>query len=275
MKLLSIDVGMKHLAYCLFDIQEDDKFTIQKWDIINLCSEEDAKICMGKTKKKQPCDKLAKYFKNDECYCKTHAKNNKFLIPPNNLKIKNIKKLNIKPLKQKVADFGITIDKKKPLKIDFQNAILSYIDEKYFNFIEILNANNFNLITYGRNLKKRFEKLLTDIEIQCVIVENQIGPLALRMKTLQGMIMQHFIERNCPIIEEISPLNKLKEYIFTKTTYKERKSLGIKITLEKLQNINEISCWQTHFIKHKKKDDLADSFLQGLWYIKSSGLLNI
>ena len=77
MKLLSIDVGMKHLAYCLFDIQEDDKFTIQKWDIINLCSEEDAKICMSKTKKKQPCDKLTKYFKNNECYCKTHAKNNK------------------------------------------------------------------------------------------------------------------------------------------------------------------------------------------------------
>ena len=29
-----------------------------------------------------------------------------------------------------------------------------------------------------------------------------------------------------------------------------------------LQSIKE------HFEKHKKKDDLADSYLQGLWYIK-------
>ena len=26
--------------------------------------------------------------------------------------------------------------------------------------------------------------------------------------------------------------------------------------------------WYPHFEKHKKKDDLADSFLQGLWHIK-------
>ena len=31
--------------------------------------------------------------------------------------------------------------------------------------------------------------------IDLVLIENQIGPLALRMKTLQGMIMQHFIEK--------------------------------------------------------------------------------
>ena len=26
--------------------------------------------------------------------------------------------------------------------------------------------------------------------------------------------------------------------------------------------------WIEYFDKHKKKDDLADSYLQGLWYIK-------
>ena len=45
-----------------------------------------------------------------------------------------------------------------------------------------------------------------------VLIENQIGPIALRMKTLQGMIMQHFIERGIPLIEEISATNKLKEF---------------------------------------------------------------
>ena len=85
--------------------------------------------------------------------------------------------------------------KKKPLKIDYVDAILSYIDDNYFNFIEKINAKDFNLVTYGRNLKDNFNAILCDTPIDCLIIENQIGPLALRMKTLQGMIMQHFIER--------------------------------------------------------------------------------
>ena len=72
---------------------------------------------------------------------------------------------------------------------------------------------------------------MLNIDVQCVIVENQIGPLALRMKTLQGMIMQHFIEKECQIVEEVSPLNKLKEFINNKkTSYSERKKMGIEIT---------------------------------------------
>ena len=37
MKLLSIDVGIKNLAYCLFNI--NDTLEIDKWDIANLCGE--------------------------------------------------------------------------------------------------------------------------------------------------------------------------------------------------------------------------------------------
>jgi hypothetical protein len=102
-----------------------------------------------------------------------------------------------------------------------------------------------------------------------MIIENQIGPLALRMKMIQGMIMQHFIEINCNIIKEISPTNKLKEFSTKKkTSYSERKKLGIQITRNLLNENNNISEWKVHFEKHNKKDDLADSYLQGLWYIK-------
>ena len=31
--------------------------------------------------------------------------------------------------------------------------------------------------------------------------------------------------------------------------------------------------WIEHFEKHKKKDDLADSFLQGIWYINEKKLI--
>ena len=265
---------MKHLAYCLFNIVDDSKLTIEKWDVINLCREENKKICMGKTKTNKPCDKIAKYHKQGKFYCKTHGKNKKFFIPPTNFKKKNLKKMKITDLKKIVNKYELTIDKKKPLKKDLYDIVLSHVDETFFNFVETYNANSFNLITYGRTLKERFAKLLKNIEIDCVLVENQIGPLALRMKTLQGMIMQHFIERNCSIIEEISPLNKLKKYLGKKkTTYNERKKMGIEITFKKIVELNELTVWQEHFSKHKKKDDLADSFLQGLWYIENSQLL--
>ena len=125
------------------------------------------------------------------------------------------------------------------------------------------------MVTYGQRMKSGLENLLKDIIVDRVIIENQIGPLALRMKTLQGMIMQHFIEKGCPIIEEISAANKLKDYLTKKKTkYNERKKLSIKITQEILKENNNLDAWIPIFLEHKKKDDLADSFLQGIWYIK-------
>ena len=120
-------------------------------------------------------------------------------------------------------------------------------------------------------LKTQFERLFKNISLDRVIIENQIGPLANRMKTIQGMVMQHFIERDIPIIEEIAASNKLKEFLqpHQKTTYHERKKIGIQITRDKINNNPSIASWKEHFFTHKKKDDLADSFLQGLWYLKS------
>ena len=277
MRVLSIDVGMKHLAFCVFVIQNTERFTVEKWDIVNLCTNNQTKKkCMGTTKKGKICDRIPKFYKNDEFYCKIHAKNKPFLIPTNNLKEKKIKKLKVVQLRNLVEKYSIEITKKKPLKNDYLDAIFSYIDDNYFNFIAKINAKDFNLVTYGRNLKDNFNTILGDMTIDCLIIENQIGPLALRMKTLQGMIMQHFIEKNCPIIEEISPLNKLKEYIqVKKTTYNERKKLSIEITKQKINEIAELEEWEKHFIQHKKKDDLADALLQGIWYLKSSGLMEI
>ena len=98
----------------------------------------------------------------------------------------------------------------------------------------------------------------------------------MRMKTLQGMIMQHFIEKGVPLIEEVSASNKLKEFLGNKkTTYAERKKAGIKYTQEIITGNNFLNHWVEKFNKHKKKDDLADSFLQGRWYLKNTILKDI
>ena len=37
--ILSIDVGMKNLAICLFSITDNIEYKIKCWDVLNLCEE--------------------------------------------------------------------------------------------------------------------------------------------------------------------------------------------------------------------------------------------
>lgn len=144
-------------------------------------------------------------------------------------------------------------------------------------------AHDLDLITYGRNLMKHLDVLLSSIDgpIDMMIVENQISTLASRMKTLQGMITQYFIMKDVPQIEFISASCKLK--LFTDSaldissfvdasTYSDRKKSGISICRSLGASTGASSgapyaTWMPMFEKHKKKDDLADCFLQGLWRV--------
>ena len=273
MKILSIDVGMKNLAFCLFEIKDSMEYQIIKWDVLNLCKDQEH-FCKELKKNKEPCNKKAKYFKNECYYCKAHAKNKKYLIPDMKCNKYNLKKKKITELRKLKDTFKLEI-KKKAKKEELQKLILEHFENKYFDIVSKTQANQINLVTYGRTMREMFNETLKDIKIDIVCVENQIGPLALRMKTLQGMIMQHFIEKEIPLVEEISATNKLKEFLdLKKTTYAERKKLSIEFTRDILSKNNNLHKWVKLFNKHKKKDDLADSFLQGRWYLKNSILKN-
>ena len=72
MKIISIDVGMKNLAYCLLDYKNNN-YNIDKWDIIDLC-ENNKTPCQGLLKNNNMCNKKAKYTKNNKFYCKLISK---------------------------------------------------------------------------------------------------------------------------------------------------------------------------------------------------------
>jgi hypothetical protein len=65
-------------------------------------------------------------------------------------------------------------------------------------------------------------------------------------------------------VEIVSPANKLKALNMVGTSYAQRKKLSIEHTRRIL---TERKMPTTYFDSKKgKKDDLADSFLQGYWY---------
>jgi len=264
-KLLSIDVGMKNLGFCLIQYENSDKWNILKWDVLNLC-EEKQKYCCHQMKG-GICNKLAKYKKGDFFCCKKHA--TKFIIPTSELNIIKIKKLKVKDLYALLEKYDIPYDKKKN-KNQLLDDISNYIKENCYEAITSIKADEINLIEIGRTMKQKFDVLFAcDMDLDKVVIENQISPIANRMKTLQGMITQYFIMKTNSDIEFMSSENKLKLFDEKKSSYNDRKKLGIEKTKEILMGNNLQSEWLNVFEKHKKKDDLSDSFLQGLYYIQN------
>jgi hypothetical protein len=112
--------------------------------------------------------------------------------------------------------------------------------------------------------------------IDYVIIENKIGPLAIRMKTIQGMLVQYFVMSPVEVknVEFISASNKLKDCdLKDKSKYSDRKKLGIAKCLETITTNINYSNQIDYFNAHKKKDDLADSFLQGLWFLSKNNFI--
>ena len=219
MLILSFDVGIKNLAYCLIDI-DNNNLQLKNWNSIDLSHKY---VCSY-------CKEAAEYKSKEIFICDKHKKDKNYKMIRKNTK---------------------------------------EITTKHCEKIKTKSAGKIDLIELGRNMKASFDTLFLNKKIHIVIIENQISRIAMRMKSLQGMIAQYFIDINCPDIKFVSSKNKLKLFQDKqKTSYKERKALAIKHTAELLK-IHKLS--QVDFFKsHSKKDDLADSFLQLLYYIINS-----
>ena len=273
MHLISFDVGIKNLAYCIIEVNDTDNtnYTVVSWGIICLIAKNvfncDAKQC------KKPyniCNKSATYIdKNSKKYCKQHSKAScEYSVCPDQFTDKNLKRLKLDELKELDATYKIH-NGAPILKNDLLRIIMDYKTNHFLKKIVIPKVD-MGLVTISINLRDIMNELLKSVgvKIDCVIIENQISKIASTMKTVQGMITQYFVMNNIENIHYISSSNKLKLFADPelKYTYGERKELGINSTVNEISDTQDVK-WLELFNKHKKKDDLADCFLQGLWYI--------
>jgi hypothetical protein len=295
MKILSIDIGIKNLACCLFEKpQGSELFHILKWDVVNLSQEDECKTCCfnnledklktnskskGKSKSKKVvkeenviCGKPAKFIKNEFLYCLAHAKKQEYKFVTPDLKPAFLNKQKLQKLVEIADKYGIQKDTTLK-KADLLSFINSYREKNCFeNVAASKNASEINLVTIGKNIKTKFGLLFgDDLLIDHVIIENQISPIANRMKTIQGMVAQYFIMTGTGHnIEFVSASNKLKGFSKEdKEKYSDRKKLGVSKTLEIMESQSNYGEKIDFFKAHKKKDDLADCFLQGLWFIST------
>ena len=270
MKIISFDVGIKNLAYCIFDVSNDKTktYTIEKWGILDLINKP-VFHCSAKQKKKPyaVCGKTASFSDKKQCYfCKQHAKSCSYKIPIKELSDIALKRAKVIDLKELAENHNIGYES-PILKADLLELIRKYRDEHFLKQIVVEKADT-GLVTMSINLTHMMDDLIKDTHIDCVLIENQISKIASTMKTIQGMITQYFVMRNVDNIHYVSSYNKLKLYVSSKKnyTYKQRKELGIECALKELNDSQDTS-WLSLFQNHKKKDDVADSFLQVLWYI--------
>ena len=264
----------------------------------------EAKICGKKAKYGLPTDNSEEYF--CETHAKVDKR---WIIPKRAHEKASLNKLKREPLDLMVAEQKIVLDPNtKSTKKTLVDALLAHFLSKSYTILGQgtgvnQNSKQADLITLGRNMITIIDRIsvLRDTPPTHIIMENQISTVASRMKTLQGELTMYFLLRHpTASVEYISSANKLKFFApvtvpvpaptvlgeavaqGTKTArrnaesevpnanqiYKKHKQDAITYTTQILQENPILQSWEP-VLTGKKKDDLADSFLQGIWYLRA------
>lgn len=234
MKILSFDVGIKNLAACYIDVNNSEH-TILDWRIINCASailDKQIKCCV--TRRGKICGKVAthKVVNNDEYlgYCDLKT---------------------------------------------CQKALHGSYSKKEIKKQKKINANHISLEDLATELYKNIKTIEGIDELDFIVIENQPVLKNPKMKSIQMILYSYFLfhklDNNLDYkVKLFSPRTKLNIYdgpkveCNKKNKYAVRKYLAIVYTKYFLEKNK--SKWEEYFIISKKKDDLADCYLQGLTY---------
>lgn len=224
MKVLSFDVGIKNLAYCLINKKEDN-FKIEDWGIINL--DDERKKCTSITKRKKICSKTATHsylFDGKlQYYCKK-CKNNyekpNFITSNINSEEKctyNNKNNNICNRKAKNIIEGIT---GFYCPTHCKMIINSKLKEMGPKKLSDQNCNKIPIQILATKLYSNLDKKQNFLTANEILIENQPTFINPTMKTIsallygyfciKGITEKHLTHSNIEFVKFFSPSNKLK-----------------------------------------------------------------
>lgn len=289
MIILSWDVGIKNLAYCMIKKNSDTKFDILDWGVFDL-SEDIQKCQFVKRGGNVCCDNARMCFyhnKNEIDKIFACIKHKEKLVPKIVNQISNKKCCNC----GKNAEYNLinTNDNWNPSHpswcsehyLKYGSSFMKRIKTKK---IASTNCNRSNIQILATKLYSKLDSFKNFLQVDEILIENQPTLKNPTMKTLSTILYSYFIIRglidknknNSTItnVRFVSPSNKLKvdqqttNKILNKTskqnTYKMTKKLGIKYCIALIDDKNK-----KKLDEHKKKDDMCDAFLQGIQYLFS------
>jgi hypothetical protein len=292
MRIVSFDIGIKNLAYCMGDFNEETKeLFVEEWDIINLIEDElnAQQKCshISRNRPYKPCSKFAifKTANEKEFYCKAHKKNHT-----------NNPNYHCKIVKHTGGEKCYEDGCKKTSKYNVNGGLYCPGHkcklDKHFKQFKLKKNKTIKCNEYPIN--KIADKMITVMDgkyqhlLNCdlVLLELQPALAAPKMKSVSNYLSMWFRMRgkhdkvngsNIHTVSYYRATNKLEfnkdNTNDNKNTYKDRKKTGIKNVNDYFDSINDIEN-KEKFNTHKKKDDLADALLQILSYLQSNKLLN-
>lgn len=299
-KILSWDVGIKNMSYCLLEHCEDNSIKIIDWKNINLIKTKfDNLVCCGFTQKGKKCSSKPTYYTETlsgkyKGYCKKHTAifddskleekiNSKFTLSDDHNCDYHNKKNEIcgKPAKFQYSETELhfcTSHKKS----EFNRLLKKYSLDK----IKKKTTNQYSTYDIQLAIVHKLDELIDGFienDVTEVVIENQPAFKSPKMKAISGTLQNYFIIRgiidksiNVDTVQLQAANNKLKINkdntfeVLGRTgddkKYKMTKKLGIEYTRIAIKDQPEM----LEFMEsHKKKDDLCDSYLQGRYYLET------
>lgn len=250
MKVISFDPGLRNLAYCVLEGVTRTDVRILDWDIIDVLGEA-AGVGAVKCHK---CATAARYeHASDGTFaCSRHVPKKQKKVTKKELNTKTVEELRV----------GLTTTATK--KADLVNLVYNNLKQNTWKKC-VSSAAQGSCLDLApaiiRSLDRRSESWKG---ANLICIENQMDR---RMFGVQAMLQMYFCVRGFHV-QGVSATHKLSNIVTvgdSTASYKGRKSTGITHARALVPQVN-----QAHFEAHPKKDDLADSFLQGLWCLEHS-----
>jgi hypothetical protein len=251
MKLVSFDVGLRNLAYCVLEGTSRSDLRITGWDLIDVMAEIgglDKPLCIK-------CKKPACWVQNTTFVCTRHKPKNATPVKKTDLNKKSKEELMLL-----ASPLNITGTTKKELVDNLYSHYSAGIwkrcvkSAKQGSVVDLAPA-------IASSLKSR-SKIWSNSDL--IVFEQQPDK---RMLCVQGMLHMWFVTQGfkCKGVSAVHKLTNMITVQDSTKTYKGRKKTGILHAHELLPTAQ----LKEFMMKHPKKDDLCDAFLQGLWVLEN------